>query len=127
MTDRMSGRSFRHLVTRARADCLVAAIGGKPVGYAALFYRRHARVARLHSLAVDPAVHRGGIGRALLEASEETARRRGVSILRLAVRQDNERAARLYRSSGYREIGVEPAYYADGMAAFTMEKTIASG
>ncbi|HLG87941.1 MAG TPA: GNAT family N-acetyltransferase [Alphaproteobacteria bacterium] len=127
MTDRMSARSFRHLVTRAQADCLLAAVGGKPVGYAALFYRRRARVARLHSLAVDPAAHRSGIGRALLEASEAAARSQGASVLRLAVRQDNERATRLYRSSGYREIGVEPDYYADGMAAFTMEKNIASG
>ena len=127
MTDRMSARSFRHLVTRARADCLVATIGAQIIGYSALFYRRNARVARLHSLAVDPAAHRGGIGRVLLEASEAAARGRGASVLRLAVRQDNQSAARLYRTSGYREIGVEPGYYADGMTALTMEKDIASG
>lgn len=127
LTDRMSARSFRHLLTHARADCIVAAIGGRIVGYAAIFYRRHARVARLHSLAVDPTVHRGGIGRVLLAAAEAAARRRDASLLRLAVRRDNHGAAHLYRSSSYREVGIEPAYYADGMAASTMEKNLAPG
>ena len=126
LTDRMSARSFRHLVTRARADCIVAAIAGRPVGYAAIFYRMGTEVARLHSLAVDPAAHRAGIGRALLSAAEAAVRRRRIPVLRLAVRRDNRAAVRLYRSFEYREIGSEPAYYADGMAARTREKQLAS-
>lgn len=126
LTDRMSPRSFRHLLTRANADCLVAETSGILSGYAAIFYRRGARTARLHSLAVDPGAHRGGIGRALLAAIEATARRHGTETVRLAVRQDNRAAARLYDASGYRETGTEPHYYEDGMAAVTMEKCLAA-
>jgi len=126
LIDRMSPRSFRHLLTRANADCLVAAAGHDLCGYAAIFYRRNAAVARLHSLAIDPAAHGGGLGRILLTAAEAAAKRRGAHILRLAVRRDNHVAERLYRTSGYREIGTEKNYYADGMAALTMEKRLAA-
>jgi ribosomal protein S18 acetylase RimI-like enzyme len=122
----MRPRSFRYLLTRANADCLVAETGGHVSGYAAVFYRLGTKVARLHSIAVDPRAQRNGIGGKLLAAIEIAARRYGAETLRLAVRKDNRGAARLYLAFGYSEIGVEPRYYSDGMAALTMEKSLAA-
>jgi ribosomal-protein-alanine acetyltransferase len=126
LSDRMSPRSFRYLLTRANADCLVADAGGQVFGYAAAFYRLGTKVARLHSIAVDPRAQRSGIGGKLLTAIEIAARRHGAKTLRLAVRKDNHGAARLYRAFGFRETGVESRYYSDGMAALTMEKSLAA-
>ncbi len=88
-------------------------------------YRHRAAIARLHSLAVDPAAQGGGAGRSLLRAAERGAVGRGARILRLAVRTDNAAAIRLYKASGYQELRTEIAYYADGMSASTMEKNLA--
>jgi ribosomal-protein-alanine acetyltransferase len=127
VTDRMSRRSFRHLLKAAHADCLVAADRDRLVGYAVVFYRRTIATARLHSLAVDPDSHGGGIGRALLSAVEGKARDRGNRKLHLEVRQDNPGAIRLYRASGYRDFRTQPNYYSDGMTALSMEKSLVVG
>jgi ribosomal protein S18 acetylase RimI-like enzyme len=135
-SDRLTPRAFRHLLTRARADCLVAVgwAASAPLlpdapqeiaGYAAILYRATARVARLHSLAVDPSRRRGGTGTVLLAAAEQAAAARGSAVLRLAVRTDNLAGIRLYRSHGYTELGTEQAYYTDGMSALSMEKVLA--
>ena len=126
-TDRMSRRSFQHLLLRANADCLVATSGGSVVGYFATFYRRTIPTGRLHSLAVDPRTQGSGIGRTLLSHAEKCARKQRMETLRLAVRIDNPAAIALYRMSGYREIGTEKNYYSDGATALKMEKTLAGG
>jgi ribosomal protein S18 acetylase RimI-like enzyme len=130
LTDRLSPRGFRYLLTRARADCLIAPSENGPgpgaiAGYAATLYRRTAKVARLHSLAVAAAARGHGVGAVLLAAAEQAARRRGASVLRLAVRADNFAAIALYRSHAYSELGTAFAYYSDGMSALTMEKVLA--
>lgn len=63
-------------------------------------------VLNIHDLAVVPQ-HRGkGIGRALLAAVEEEARRRGCCKVTLEVRSDNAVARDLYRRCGFQ--GTEP-------------------
>jgi ribosomal protein S18 acetylase RimI-like enzyme len=124
-TDRLSPRAFRHLLTRAQADCLLAQSVGAILGYAAVFYRAASDVARLHSLAVDPAARGRGVAALILAAIEDAARKHGAAKLRLAVRTDNAAGVMLYRSRGYRELGTELAYYTDGMSALTMEKVLA--
>jgi ribosomal protein S18 acetylase RimI-like enzyme len=123
-TDRLSPRAFRHLVRRAHADSLLAASGERILGYAAVFYRAGARVARLHSIAVDPASRGIGAGALLLAAAERAAQQHGAAVLRLAVRADNDPGLRLYRSRGYTELRTESAYYTDGMSAISMEKVL---
>jgi ribosomal protein S18 acetylase RimI-like enzyme len=60
----------------------------------------------IHDIAVVPE-HRGkGIGRALLAAVEEEARRRGCAKITLEVRSDNALARDLYRRCGFQ--GTEP-------------------
>jgi GNAT superfamily N-acetyltransferase len=66
--------SARHLPT------LVAAADGAEVGV--LLYEQHfPTTVEIHLMAVDPAYHRRGIGRALVEAAEQVARSAGAALL----------------------------------------------
>jgi ribosomal protein S18 acetylase RimI-like enzyme len=65
-TDRLSRRSFRRFLGSDTAACLVAADQEALVGYALLLFRRDTALARLYSIAVDPARRGAGIGAALI-------------------------------------------------------------
>ncbi len=97
---------------------LSARDGDSLIGYAGL-----ARVgvqAEVHTLSVDPAHHRRGIGRALLRAVLDRAR--GATVF-LEVRTDNDSAISLYRSEGFEVIGTRRRYYRpSGADAFTMRR-----
>ena len=54
-----------------------------------------------------------GVGSMLLEAVIERAKKLGLSILTLEVRQSNIAAQGLYRKYGFEEIGVRKRYYSD--------------
>lgn len=64
---------------------------------------------------------RRGIGQALMQAIEQAARERGRSLLVLDTRQ-GDNAERLYRCSGYHEVGVIPAYALS--ATGTLDSTV---
>ncbi len=91
-------------------------------GYAMLLFNTGTSLARLYSVAVDPASRGLGIGAVLLGASEEAAREHDCVSMRLEVRSDNEAAIRLYDKSGYRRFGVIEDYYEDHQAALRFEK-----
>jgi ribosomal-protein-alanine N-acetyltransferase len=122
--DRISQRSFRRLLRGGTADVLVAFTGDKAVGYSMVLYRSNTGAARLYSIAVESAEK--GVGRALLEASESAASRRGARSLRLEVREGNTRAIDLYEKNGYLPIGRRPEYYQDGATALRYEKQLAA-
>jgi ribosomal protein S18 acetylase RimI-like enzyme len=52
-------------------------------------------------MAVDPAMQRQGIGKALLEAAEGEAKGRGLPYMTLMVTEENTAARSLYASAGY--------------------------
>jgi GNAT superfamily N-acetyltransferase len=84
---------------------LLAYAAGRAVGIATCFLGFTTFAARpllnIHDLAVVPE-HRGrGVGRALLEAAAEAARRRGCVKLTLEVQEGNARARRLYAAAGF--------------------------
>ncbi|SBT65504.1 Acetyltransferase (GNAT) family protein [Micromonospora sediminicola] len=58
----------------------------------------------LYDIEVSPERRGAGLGRALLAAGETAARERGARALELNVFGANERAASLYRTSGYRVV-----------------------
>ena len=66
---------------------------------------------RVLNLCVRPRAQGRGLGRALLTAIIDAARRRGADTLTLEVRTTNEVARRLYASAGFHEVGVRPGYY----------------
>ena len=59
------------------------------------------RLLNIHDVAVRPDRRGRGVGRRLLERVESKARELGCCKLTLEVREDNDRAQRLYRSIGF--------------------------
>ncbi len=76
----------------------------KLIGYACLYWHfsstRAVETVLLNDLYVDEAVRGEGIGRALIEASAEVAKKRGAHHLEWSTRPDNVTAQRLYASTG---------------------------
>jgi ribosomal protein S18 acetylase RimI-like enzyme len=125
-TDRLSRRSFRYLLSKGNAAILVDAPNGQaPRGYAIVLFNRGTSLARLYSIAVDPAHQREGVGRALLQAAEDEARRRAAAYMRLEVRTDAQAVQRFYHAHGFRKFAFQPHYYEDDVAAVRMEKSLA--
>ena len=92
------------------ADVLVAEEEDRVVGYVRLNQPgplpSHAHVLVIDGLAVDPARQGSGIGRTLIEAAVQEARRRGVRKVTLRVLAPNVRARTLYESCGFSVEGV---------------------
>jgi ribosomal-protein-alanine acetyltransferase len=122
--ERMSARQWRRHLESLSAEIFVAIRERRVVGAAVLFFRRSHRVARLYSIAVAASERGRGIGETLLNAVEQSARRRGCRVLRLEVRADNIAAQRLYERKGYRRFGHKPGYYEDGADALRYEKAL---
>ena len=101
-SDRLSRRSFRRMITQAHADLLVHATGDALEGYALVLYHKGTHLARLYSIAVDPAARGRGVGKLLLGAAEAMALQRGCITMRLEIRSDNTSAANLYCSKSCR-------------------------
>ena len=77
------------------------------------------------NVAVAPEARRRGVARAILDRVEAQGREQGARIAMLEVRRGNAPAIALYRSLGYREVGVRPRYYAeDGEDALVMDKDL---
>ena len=77
------------------------------------------------NVAVAPEARRSGVARRILDRVESRAREQGARVSMLEVRRSNQPAIALYRSLGYREVGVRPGYYAeDGEDALVMDKAL---
>ncbi len=123
-TDNLSRRTFRHFLTSPCATLLVAEETGKLAGYVLVLYRLRSKLARLYSIAVAPHAGRRGIGRLLLDAAEDAARRHELRTMRLEVHHRNARAIALYDKSGYRRFGRRRSYYDNGGDALRFEKPL---
>lgn len=114
---------IRRCLTHRDYVVLVARAGRRIVGFAIMeFLDRHAHLALL---AVAPAYQRHGIGRALLEWLEATARTAGTFLIHLEVRAGNVAARRFYARIGYAEAGTRRAYYAGREDAVKMMRNLA--
>lgn len=123
-SDRISRRSFRHLLTKANAVCLIDEEDGGLSGYVMVLFNRRSPVARLYSIAVQPSRSGQRKGELLLAAAEQSSRRHGCSALRLEVRPENAAALRLYERNGFHKIGTYRSFYEDGADAIRMEKRL---
>jgi [ribosomal protein S18]-alanine N-acetyltransferase len=78
-------------------------------------------------VATSPEARRRGAGRALVEELVALGLRQGARFLLLELRRSNDGALALYRSVGFRAIGVRRGYYAaDGEDAIEMMLTLDS-
>ncbi|MFA7430511.1 MAG: GNAT family N-acetyltransferase/peptidase C39 family protein [Rhodospirillaceae bacterium] len=124
-SDRMSRRSFQHMLTKAHG-VLTVAVGAEGLsGYSLVLFHAGTSLARLYSIAVDDKARGQGLGEMLLHAAEDAAVAEGCVSMRLEVRPDNAGAIALYERLGYRPFAVLPDYYEDHSAAVRYEKRIA--
>jgi ribosomal protein S18 acetylase RimI-like enzyme len=61
----------------------------------------------LYDIVVDPVHRRGGVGRALLEATVASLKARGAPMVVLSTAERNEPAQRLFASAGFRRTMIE--------------------
>jgi ribosomal-protein-alanine N-acetyltransferase len=87
---------------------LLARLDGCTAGFA--LARAVADEAELMLLAVPPPQRRFGVGRAMLDAVANEARKRGATRLHLEMRDGNP-AVNLYSNAGFREVGRRQRYY----------------
>jgi len=99
----------RYLAERIGRDESVVLLAGEADGTALGFVQMYpgfsslaaARIYVLYDLFVDPAARRRGVGRRLMQAAAEEARRRGAVSLVLSTAKTNHPAQRLYESLGW--------------------------
>ncbi|MCF6148827.1 MAG: GNAT family N-acetyltransferase [Candidatus Kuenenia sp.] len=125
ITDRLSRRNFRYLLTKANAITLADIVNSTMRGYSIVLFHTGTSLARLYSFAVDPDFRNQGIGKELLGASEQAARDNDCVSMRLEVRRDNYNAIQFYKKNEYKPIGVIEDYYEDHMDAIRYEKLLA--
>jgi len=105
------------------AFSLIARLDGKPAGLANCFTGFSTFAAEplvnVHDMGVLPEYRDRGIGRALLLAVEDEARRRGACKITLEVLSGNARAKALYLALGFGDYQLDPAA---GHALFWQKK-----
>src|SRR5690606_19207872 len=115
-------RSFRYFLTRSQAEIWIT---GEPIAaYGLVLFHRGTSLARIYSLAVNPATRGQGLGRKIMEALEESARQHNALFIRLEVAVDNQSALQLYLSMGYEPIRKLHHYYESGHDGIRMEKRL---
>jgi [ribosomal protein S18]-alanine N-acetyltransferase len=65
------------------------------------------------NIATNPIQRRRGVARALLSRALDRGREHRCTLATLEVRRSNEAALQLYKSFGFRAVGVRPNYYVD--------------
>ncbi|MZR62064.1 GNAT family N-acetyltransferase/peptidase C39 family protein [Alcanivorax sp. DP30] len=124
-SDRLSRRSFQKWINRHHDGLIVAQTDQRQLaGYALVLLQPGTRLARLYSIAVDPAQRGQRLGEQLMEAAEDYAHQERRLYLRLEVRKDNQGAIALYEKRGYRLFGLAPDYYEDHQDALRYQKRL---
>ena len=106
-----SERSFRNEIDHPHGVFLVALEEGKVVGYGGLWLVIDE--AHVTNVAVAPDHQRQGVGRRLMIALLDLAKRRGMTCATLEVRAGNAPALHLYESLGFERSALRRGYYPD--------------
>jgi ribosomal protein S18 acetylase RimI-like enzyme len=120
--DRISRRSFRHLLTKGHAITLVYEMDGQMAGYILALLRQGISLARIYSLAIHPDQRGKGIGKQLAQAAEAQILAHDCVCVRLEIRPDNTPSIRIFESLGYRVFDSVDDYYEDHSDALRFEK-----
>lgn len=121
-TDKLSRRSFRHILSKGKGVTLLDVEGRSVRGYVMVLFNTGTSLARLYSIAVVQKYRGQGVATGLLEAAEKAALDNDCVAMRLEIRRDNENAIRLYKQIGYKYFGMHKNYYEDHMDALRFEK-----
>ncbi len=112
-----------YILKNPRAASLVFEDRGLVIG--ALMVLDERSVTRVLSVGVHPRFRRQGVGRHLMAAAEDLARRFGAGEIRLEVNVNNAGAIAFYDALGYERVSRLPRYYSWGDDAFAMRKPVA--
>jgi ribosomal protein S18 acetylase RimI-like enzyme len=123
-SDQLSRRSFKWMITKAKALLLVAEQQQNIVGYVLLLYHQGTSLGRVYSLAVAAEYRKHGLAARLMSEAEQKALDNGRSFLRLEVRPDNAGAINLYKKLGYDVFDIVSDYYEDHADALRMMKVL---
>jgi ribosomal-protein-alanine N-acetyltransferase len=123
--DRLSRRSFRHLLNKGHALILLDEGIGLLRGYIILLFRANASLARVYSIATHQACLGQGVAAGLLIEAEQSALRRGRITMRLEIRKDNHASLHFFQNRSYVIFGEYQRYYDDDMDAFRLQKSLA--
>ncbi|MGL5445125.1 MAG: ribosomal protein S18-alanine N-acetyltransferase [[Mycobacterium] stephanolepidis] len=115
--------AFRAELASAHIHYLAARDGHTLVGYGGISRLGHQEPEyEIHTIGVDPAYQKQGIGRLLLDELLARADRDPGPVF-LEVRTDNVAAIALYHGTGFETVGVRKRYYpGSGADAFTMKR-----
>ena len=124
--DRSADDAVRRCLIVAEAeDGLLGFAVGKVIGFGPSGSKG---VGELESVAVDPAVRRGGVGRALCEAVIDWCRGQRAEEMELEVRVGSDAAIALYEGLGFVEVGRRKGYYREPAEdALLMKLELAGG
>jgi ribosomal protein S18 acetylase RimI-like enzyme len=93
-------------------------------GYAGLLAPEGSGHGDIQTIAVVDRARRRGLGRTLVLALVNEARRRRAAEIFLEVRADNPGARALYEALGFTQIAVRPRYYRGGIDAVIMRLAV---
>lgn len=116
-TEKWDALALARLMASPGAFALLAIPEATPLGF--VLARLAGGEAEILAIGVAPAGRRRGLGAALLAAVH---RRVGAAPLFLEVAAGNAPAIGLYRASGFRQVGIRPAYYTDLQDALVMRR-----
>lgn len=115
-------RAFLAELAAKHIRYVAARDGDKLVGYAGIarLGRKKPYEYEIHTVGVDPAYHRQGIGGCMVAELLDHA---ADGTVFLEVRTDNEAAIKLYESFGFVNVGLRKRYYrVSGADAYTMRR-----
>ena len=123
---RFGRRYLQRLVSAANATTWIAEDFEKMAGFAIAEWKPSLGLicGYIQTIEVAPEFRAQGVGRALLEQIEESAREAGASMLWLHVDKTNDAAIALYESQGFLPVGEEANYYAPGRGALLYRKAL---
>jgi ribosomal-protein-alanine N-acetyltransferase len=108
-SDPWSEADITSLISVSGSMCYTALSDGKVIGY--LIGRQITPEGEIYRIATAEKYRRRGLAYRLHDYSVKTERGRGLENLFLEVRERNLPARNLYKSYGFREIGVRKNYY----------------
>jgi ribosomal-protein-alanine N-acetyltransferase len=108
-SDAWSEKDIESMIHASYTRCFVALVEDTVVGYLLTsFLPPEAEILRI---AAHPDARRRGVGHALMGHFLSLAEEQGIHAVFLEVRSKGTAARALYRSHGFADIGVRPAYY----------------
>jgi ribosomal-protein-alanine N-acetyltransferase len=117
---------MRQLVSRANAAAWIAEEDGRLWGFAIVEWSEERRgvTAYIQTIEVAPEARGRGVGGALLDSIEGSARTAGAGLIWLHVEVANWGAIRLYEAQGYACDGRQENYYLHDRAALIYVKRL---